>query len=153
MSSKRISLTRRIYRKGWLPTMNEPRVHLPHNVIAKAPGLLPMLYTIRELAEALDTPNSTLRDWLARGAPHRRDARKQIWIVGTEFAVWVASQRKKVRDRQLKDTEAFCVRCSQVVNLVSPTVCHVKGKLYHIKGKCPQCNCTINRGGRYGKVN
>lgn len=133
--------------------MSESRVRLPHKVIVKAPGLLPMLYTIQELAEALNIPNSTLRDWLARGAPHQRNERKQTWIIGTEFAAWVNSQRKEVRNRRLADSEAFCMHCKEVVSMVSPTARHIKGKLYHIKGQCPQCHCKINRGGRNGTIN
>jgi hypothetical protein len=39
-------------------------VSLPHTVIVRAPGLLPMLYRPAELADDLEIPESTLRDWL-----------------------------------------------------------------------------------------
>jgi Tfp pilus assembly protein PilV len=40
------------------------RFKIPHLVIVKAPGLLPMQYTAQELAEELSISESTLRDWL-----------------------------------------------------------------------------------------
>jgi len=50
-----------MYRK-----LSTQRIHLPRQVIVKAPGLLPMLYTVRELSEDLGMPERTLRDWLKR---------------------------------------------------------------------------------------
>jgi hypothetical protein len=44
---------------------------IPHSVIVKASGLLPMLYTVSELAMELDIPGRTLRNWLANGAPRQ----------------------------------------------------------------------------------
>lgn len=70
-----------------------PRIKLPHQVIVKAPGLLPMLYTVRGLAEELGMPERTLRDWLVRGAPqlflHRsigklaNSMKADLWVVVT----------------------------------------------------------------------
>jgi len=125
-----------------------PKTKLPHSVIVKAPGLLPMLYKVSEIAEELDIPDRTLRDWLNRGAPHQRDNRNHIWINGEKFSRWVQSQRKKKRGRRLNDNEAYCFRCNKAVQLISPEIRHIKGKLILIKGTCAHCGCTINRGGR-----
>ena len=124
------------------------RVWLSHSSIVKSPGLLPMLYTARELSEAIGVPDRTLRDWLMAGAPHSYDKKGHIWIDGREFADWVAGLRKPKRDRKLKDHEAYCMRCNQVVEMLNPTVNVIKGNLLVHKGKCPNCHCTINRGGR-----
>ncbi len=124
------------------------RVLLSHSAIVKSPGLLPMLYTVRELSEAIGVADRTLRDWLVAGAPHFYDHKDHIWIDGREFAEWVAGQRKPKRDRRLKDHEAYCMRCNQVVEMVNPTVQVVRGNLLVHKGKCPNCQCTINRSGR-----
>ena len=43
------------------------RFRLPHSVIVRAPGLLPMLYTPRELERELGVPARTIREWLDRG--------------------------------------------------------------------------------------
>ena len=126
------------------------RIHLPHQVIIKAPGLLPMLYTVHELSEYLGMPERTLCDWLKSGAPHTRDGRQRIWINGQEFAGWVVAQRRQRRRVPLEDDEAYCVRCNQAVKLRDPVTIPIKAKLVRIQGTFPTCLCVINRGGRVG---
>ena len=127
----------------------EVRIHrtkLPHNVIIKAPGLLPMLYTPREICEELDIAESTLRDWLQIDVPHQRDNRNRIWINGEEFARWVNNQRKPKVTNKLNEDEAYCLRCNQVSKLLSPQIQLIKGNLVLIKGTCANCGAVINRG-------
>ena len=129
----------------------EVRIHrtkLPHNVIIKAPGLLPMLYTPREICEELDIAESTLRDWLQIDVPHQRDNRNRIWINGEEFARWVNNQRKPKATNRLNEDEAYCLRCNQVSKLLSPQIQPIKGNLVLIKGTCANCGAVINRGAR-----
>lgn len=125
-------------------------MNLPHTAIVKAPGLLPMLYKVSEIADELQVAERTLRDWLASGAPHQRDARNNLWVNGHLFAEWVQSKRKPKKTEKLADNQAYCLRCKQVVKLTNPETIPVKGKLINIRGACPQCNCIINRGGRHG---
>ncbi|MGB9588722.1 MAG: hypothetical protein ACPL7O_11140 [Armatimonadota bacterium] len=122
------------------------RTKLPHNVIIKAPGLLPMLYTPREICEELDIAESTLRDWLQIDVPHQRDNRNRIWINGEEFARWVNNQRKPKAAKKLTEDEAYCLRCNQVSKLLSPQIQPIKGNLVLIKGTCANCGAVINRG-------
>jgi len=122
------------------------RTKLPHNVIIKAPGLLPMLYTPREICEELDIAESTLRDWLQVDVPHQRDNRNRIWINGEEFARWVNNQRKPKATNKLNEDEAYCLRCNQVSKLLSPQIQPIKGNLVLIKGTCANCGAVINRG-------
>ena len=127
----------------------EVRIHrtkLPHNVIIKAPGLLPMLFTPREICEELDIAESTLRDWLQIDVPHQRDNRNRIWINGEEFARWVNNQRKPKVTNKLNEDEAYCLRCNQVSKLLSPQIQPIKGNLVLIKGTCANCGAVINRG-------
>ena len=127
----------------------EVRIHrtkLPHNVIIKAPGLLPMLYTPREICEELDIAESTLRDWLQIGVPHQRDNRNRIWLNGEEFARWVNNQRKPKVTNKLNEDEAYCLRCNQISKLLSPQIQPIKGNLVLIKGTCANCGAVINRG-------
>lgn len=131
---------------------NQRRNKLPHNVIVKAPGLLPMLYTPRELSEELNLPESTLRDWLEVGAPHQRDQRNRLWINGVSFAGWVDSRRKTRHLVPLSDHEAYCLHCNQVSTLISPSIQPVKGNLVLIKGTCNTCGKTINRGVRHDRT-
>jgi hypothetical protein len=128
--------------------MKSPRIKLSHSVIVKSPGLLPMLYTVGELVETLGVVDRTLRGWLVLGAPHTRDNRGHIWIHGREFAGWVAEIQKPKREQRLEDNEAFCLRCKEIVGMLDPKTVPMRGKLLRIRGKCPQCGCTINRGGR-----
>lgn len=122
------------------------RTKLPHNVIIKAPGLLPMLYTPREICEELDIAESTLRDWLQIDVPHQRDNRNRIWINGEEFARWVNNQRKPKATNKLNEDEAYCLRCNQVSKLLSPQIQPIKGNLVLIKGTCANCGAVSNRG-------
>ena len=107
-----------------------------------------MRYTVRELSEAIGVVERTLRDWLTAGAPHSRDRKGHTWIDGREFAEWVASMRKPKREWKLQDHEGYCLRCNVVVEMVKPELNHIRGKLFVHRGKCPNCYCTINRGGR-----
>ena len=128
--------------------MRSPNIRLPHSVIVKSPGLLPMQYTVRELAEAVGAVERTLRDWLAQGAPHTRDTKGHTWINGREFAGWVAHLRKPKRERKLKDSQGYCLHCRQVVELLEPQTRQVRGKLTNTRGKCARCGSIIHRGGR-----
>ena len=127
-------------------------MNLPHTVIVKAPGLLPMLYKVSEIAEELLVNERTLRDWITSGAPHQRDERNNLWVNGRLFAEWVQAQRKPKQPAQLTDNQAYCLRCKAVAELTNPEIVPIKGKLINIKGVCPQCGCVINRGGRHGRA-
>jgi len=129
-------------------TQNRKHIKFPHSVLVKAPWLLPMRYKVSELAKEIKIPERTLRDWLANGAPHYRDETRHIWIHGVEFSEWIAENKKKKPDRKLGNDEAFCMRCKEAVKLINPEIIPGKGKLIYIRGKCPQCGCAINRGGR-----
>ena len=128
--------------------MAQKRIRLPHSVIVKAPGLLPMLYKVSELAVELHLPERTLRDWLENGAPHKRDQSGQIWAHGPKFSNWVESMHKPKREKKLTDNQAYCFRCKQIVEIKDASSRPIKGKLIMTKGKCPHCGCVINRGGR-----
>jgi hypothetical protein len=128
---------------------SKPYIKFPHLVLMKSLGLLPMLYTVRELAEELSMPERTLRDWLAHGAPHTRDQLGHIWINGQDFAGWVTTQRKKPSSPKLKPGEGFCMSCKQIVKVLRPIQHSSVGRLIYIQGVCPYCSGKINRGVRY----
>jgi len=123
-----------------------PRTKLPHAVIVKAPGLLPMLYSVSELADELSMPERTLRDWLLHGAPHTCDKLGQIWVNGQAFAAWVLSQRKKAPRSRLKPNEGYCMFCNRIVIVHHPTRRPSAGKLVYIQGQCPHCHGKVSRG-------
>ena len=125
------------------------QINLPHGVIVKSPGLLPMQYKIAELAAELGIPARTLGDWLKAGIPHQRDQRNHIWINGHEFIAWVSeNQSHKTAHQKLNDNEGYCFRCNRVVIMESKKVTIVKGNLTHISGTCPICRGKVSRGGR-----
>ena len=127
-------------------------IKFEHRVITKAPGLLPMKYKLGEIATKLDVNPRTLSDWTNHGMPHEHDSRGHIWIIGTDFAEWVEQSRKMKKkasgDVKLADNEAYCLKCRKAVVLENPTTTQAQGKLIYIKGICPTCGNTINRGGR-----
>ncbi|MFZ2098719.1 MAG: helix-turn-helix domain-containing protein [Anaerolineales bacterium] len=125
-----------------------PRIKLPHAVIVKAPGLLPMLYTVRELAEELSMSERTLRDWLHHGAPHTRNRLGHIWVDGQAFTSWVSSQRKKDPSARLQPGEGYCMICNRAVKIVQPSRRPSVGRLVYIQGFCPHCNGKVSRGAR-----
>jgi hypothetical protein len=129
-----------------------PRTKLPHAVIVRAPGLLPMLYTVRELADELSMPERTLRDWLHHGAPHTRDRLGHIWVDGQAFTAWVTSQRKKDTRVRLQPGEGYCMNCNRIVMMSRPTHHPSAGKLVYIQGVCPHCSGKVSRGARCGSA-
>ena len=56
--------------------------------------------------------------------------------------------RDPVKGRKLKDDEGYCMRCNQPVQMTDVSTKAMLGKLILIRGTCPNCGCTINRGGR-----
>lgn len=124
------------------------RIKLPHTVIVKSPGLLPMLYSVRELAQAVGLAERTLRDWLGNGLPHSRDGQGHLWIHGREFADWAASHRRVATKPKLLENQAYCMHCREVVEILEPKTKTVRGKLTHTQGKCNRCGHAIHRGGR-----
>jgi hypothetical protein len=113
------------------------RLKLPHAVIVRAPGLLPMLYTLSELEAEL-------------GVPHQRDARDHVWIDGRQLAAWVQTlQATRSRRPGLNPDEAYCFRCNRPVKLAVSTV-QSQGKQALLCGICPECGTAIHRGIRHG---
>ena len=126
------------------------KTRLPHTVIVRAPGLLPMLYTPSELEQELHIPARTVREWVDRGLPHQRDARDHIWINGRQLADWVETMRRSRSPQRLNADEAFCVNCHRPVKLLSPTPI-LRGKHFLLNGKCPDCGKPIYRGVCHGQ--
>lgn len=121
-------------------------IKLPHSVIVKSPGLLPMLYKVSELSEELDIPDRTLRDWLSFGAPYQKDSNQHVWINGKAFSSWVAEQRKTKTSRGMTESEAWCLKCKKAVEMKDVHECFLNGKPRRLRGECPICGRIVNRG-------
>jgi hypothetical protein len=123
-------------------------MHFHQIVIVRAPGLLPMLYTPRELEQELGIPSCTLREWTKAGMPFQKDAQGHIWINGVEFAAWIEQVRTSRQRIRLACDEAYCLHCKKPVKLSNPRKSN-RGKLTLSQGICPSCGGPINRGGRF----
>jgi hypothetical protein len=116
-----------------------------HDVIVRAPGLLPMRYKPAELADELRVTAATVRGWVNHyGLPHKRGGHDEIWIVGTECAQWIRAQRKGRQRSRLKPDEAFCFNCDKPVRYINPTE-KVLGNRVMISAACAACGRTVNR--------
>jgi hypothetical protein len=118
---------------------------IPHQVIVRAPGLLPMLYRTIELAEELGISQSTIVRWAQLGAPHQRDRRGHIWINGNLFASWVESHRRGRSRRRVPIDQAYCLRCRRLVTMENPRSRRV-GNMILVSARCPECGSKVNRG-------
>jgi hypothetical protein len=132
---------------GYPAAIEPQRVTLPHSVIVRAPGLLPMLYRPSELAEELTVSAAVVRDWVEKGLPHHRDHRGHMWIDGRQAAEWVKVTRQRPAGSRMAEGQAYCFRCCRAVELRDP-VAQYHGKQVLLSGICPQCGGNINRGGR-----
>lgn len=124
------------------------KIRIPHIVTVRAPGLLPMLYTLPELVSELGVPYSTLRNWLDCGAPHIRNNRGHIYINGLEFATWIMGKKKQAKPGRLSADEGYCIRCNQAVPLLDTAIYQVSDKLIHKISNCPEYGGRVVRGGR-----
>ena len=124
-------------------------IRLPHATITRAPGLLPMQYTLVELAAELGLCARTLRQWVSTAnlsLPHHRDARGHIWVEGRAFAAWVEANRTAKHKRQLKlaPGQAYCVSCRAVVTPANLQLHNTQSRIV-LRGTCPICNKQVNR--------
>jgi len=115
----------------------KPRIS--HRQALKLGRLLAMEYRPTELAREIGCHRSTIYDcYIPNGAPHRRDEKGHLWIVGTEFAAWARAtiQRRKL---EMRKGQAFCMRCKRIVTMQGPiSEREVKSALL-LHGTCPQC--------------
>jgi len=122
---------------------------IPHEVIVRAPGLLPMFYKTRELAEDLGCDQQMIIRWTQNGAPHKRDGRGHIWIHGQIFASWVESQRKPTPRKEYPADHGYCFRCRDIVKMEDISERRF-ANLILLTGTCFKCGGTVNRGSNDG---
>jgi len=130
-----------------LAVARSPR--LPHLVIVRAPGLLPMWYSLRELAQELEVSVRSIRVWLDQGLPCRRDERGHLWIDGRQLAAWVKTSNVQRSRQSLQPHEAYCLHCRRPVTLLNPSsTCRGKQRL--VRGTCAVCGHIVCRAVRHG---
>lgn len=125
-------------------TLSQSRLRMPHKVIVRAPGLLPMMYRTRELARELGVSGARVVNWTQNGAPHQRDRRGHIWINGQLFASWVESHRRSRSRPQLPRGQGYCLRCDEIVTIKDPETRPI-GNMIMFSGTCPECGAQVNR--------
>jgi hypothetical protein len=125
-------------------------IHMPHDAIVRAPGLLPMLYKPSELCEELGVPRRLLRLWLKLGLPHQRDGRCHIWVNGEELKGWLLAVHAARKPSRLRAGEGFCFRCAKPVRMAQVEVIRL-GRVALLRGKCPVCGAGVNCGARNGQ--
>ena len=128
------------------------KFRIPHIVFVRAPGLLPMMYTLPELGLELGIPYSTLRNWLEAGVPHERDNRGHIFVNGQDFAAWIKEKKRTVKQRRLEAGEGYCMHCNQVVPMLDAEIHQVSEKLSRKIGRCSECGGKVIRGDRYDRT-
>lgn len=122
-------------------------VKMPHAVIVRSPGLLPMMYRTQELASELGVRRKDIVRWARSGAPHQRDKKGHIWIHGRLFASWVESHRRSRSRRRLPPGKGYCLRCRRVTTIQDPERIPV-GSMVRIEGTCEACGAKVRRGAK-----
>jgi hypothetical protein len=132
------------------PPLPHPGLKFDQKVMAKAPGLLPMLYRAVELEAELAVSAGTIQQWLKAGLPYQRDGRGHLWIKGTELSDWITAQYKTRRDakKKIPENETYCCVCRKVQPFHSAKVRAVHGHQVLLTGICSQCGSTVNKGAR-----
>ena len=131
------------------PSRAQTKLKIPHDAIVRAPGLLPMMYKTRELADELGVDQKTITRWAQNGAPHERDGKGHIWIHGHLFASWIESQRKSRSRKVLLRDHGYCFGCHQIVKM-EDIIERRSAKLILLTGICPYCGRKVNRGSSDG---
>jgi hypothetical protein len=66
--------------------------YLDRAIMRRAMRLLNMQYKPGELADELGVSVQVVyKTWIPAGCPHERDAKGQLWMVGSEFRAWAES--------------------------------------------------------------
>ena len=125
-------------------TQETTRFMLPAQVQARAPYLLPMCYSLLELARRLEIEPKLVRGWMAYGMPQQRDHKGRVWIDGIAFARWVHRVCRRRHLLRLAQDEAHCAQCRTVVTLMQPET-KGQGSQRWLEGVCPECSSRIRR--------
>jgi transposase-like protein len=121
---------------------------IPHAAIIRAPGLLPMLYKISEVAEELQVSEDQIRYWMAEGMPFEHDETGHLWIDGEALQNWIRTLQDRRKARKMGGGQAFCFKCDRAVEFRSLAQNRYGNQVLQ-SGLCPHCGTKINRGGKH----
>lgn len=129
-----------------------PVPKMSRGIILKLDRLLNMLYRPKEIASEIGVSVETVyRCYLPAGAPVTIDGQGVKWINGKKFAAWardcLATNRRGKLARTLAETQGFCMRCNQVVEMIdSRRRPHSqKQGVVQVSGRCSLCGTKVNR--------
>ncbi len=126
------------------------RGRLKGNQLRKLIGLLDMLYTPAELAEAVGfTRRQVYRAYLHLGCPHVKDETAHIFINGHEFYGWYQATYRK---QKLGEEEVYCVSCKCAVPLINP-IAMQKNNYHYWSAICPNCHRKLARAITNKRIN
>ena len=123
---------------------------IPHAALIRAPGLLPMLYRISEVAEELHVTTDQVRYWICKGLPEEPDAQGVTCIDGEVVQRWFDELKTKRKWHKLDDKQAYCFHCAEAVPF-TPLAESRQAHQVLQTGICPTCGTTINRGVKNAK--
>ena len=109
-------------------------------------------YTAPEVAELLGVAIGTVRSWMKHGLPCLMDNRPFL-IPGDDLKTWLKDRQKRRRQKCQPD-EIFCFGCRAPRRPLpgSVTIVPRNEKTTIIKGQCPDCGSTMNRGGSVARL-
>ncbi len=107
-----------------------------------------MRYKVSEIAAILGVSVDTIyRSYLPAGAPAQKDAKGNIWIVGTEFAAWAKAflANRAVR-APMGDDQVFCTTCQEVREIIDRRLMEADAHgVRRLTGRCGTCGGRVNR--------
>ncbi len=134
--------------------MSTPKINTPNGkpfkfgafrVKQHAIGLLNMLYTSNELAEAFETDRRVILErWIGAGLPYTKDDHGRYWFSGREVEAWVKVVSARSEKRHVPEGTIWCNKCKKHVK-PNDTRTGEKRRLTYLRATCPQCGRPIAR--------
>jgi hypothetical protein len=104
-----------------------------------------MRYKPSELAEALEVSKLKIyRQWIPAGAPHTRDDKGNIWIVGDELRDWMRAQSARRKGERMPDDHGYCFKCRAGRKIKNAREREV-GRVIMLHGECEVCGAEVYR--------
>lgn len=109
-------------------------------------------YTAAEVSDLLGVTVGTVRSWMKQGLPCLTDSRPFL-MPGDELKAWLKDRQTR-RRQSCQPDEIFCFGCRAPRRPQPGTVTIVprNEKTTIIKGRCPVCGSTMNRGGSVARL-
>ncbi len=129
--------------------MKAGRIRMTREQLLRTGHLMHMRYTPVELAKEIGCDvDAVPHSYIPAGCPHERDAKGQLWIVGTAFRDWARTTFMRKNRRRLTG-QAYCLKCRRMVDILSPREKRVGHRSARLEGQCSRCgqavSCAVSR--------